>query len=68
MRHFQDDLQEAMAKLQEGKMIVQEATHKLSSLAIDMKEMSVGEAMRDNLIRFNFPVHPGVRKHFKEDR
>ena len=56
------DLNKALAKYQEAKHILNETKSELSHLAYTLKDMSVQEALRCNLIRFNFPIHPGARK------
>ena len=53
---------EALDNYGEAKFQLEQAKNKLSQIAEGCSDLTVKEAFKAGLIRFNFPVHPGFRK------
>jgi hypothetical protein len=59
-------LGEAYADYREAQIRLQDCKHTAEAALMDCLDMSLRDAIRSDLVRFNFPVSEGLRRAIKD--
>ena len=57
-----EELQKAISNHSEAKFMLNEATSDLTRVAEKCLDLDLRTCIKEGLVRFNFPVHPGFKR------